>query len=74
MDYLSARCAIPLIAFFVLNGCSNLNNPCGNHMAICKEIKRQIVFNTASSNKIVVNQQSAELPRLLKAYHDEGCE
>lgn len=65
---------VPMFCFLLTNCCTSINCCQRNHEAICKELKRQIIFNQASSDKGALTEQGAALPKLLKAYHDEGCD
>ncbi len=44
-----------------------------NHVAICKELKRRIIYNGATGNNTEATQQRAELNRLNKSYNTQGC-
>ena len=44
-----------------------------NHAAVCKELKRRIVFNAATGNNTEATQQRGELNRLNKSYNAQGC-
>lgn len=51
-----------------------------NHAAICKELKRQIIFNgatqnqpRASANQPLATQQRAQLDRANQSYNQLGC-
>jgi len=49
------------------------NTADNNHAAVCKELKRRIVFNAATGNNTEATQQRAELNRLNKNYNTQGC-
>ncbi len=58
----------------LLNGCSWMQGTADNdHAAVCKELKRRIVFNAATGNNTEATQQRAELNRLNKNYNVQGC-
>ena len=50
------------------------NNTNENRLATCKELKRRIIFNGATSNDTEAVQQRAELNTLNKNYRDQGCQ
>jgi hypothetical protein len=65
-----------LSLIFALSACSyfNLNkNKADDQYARCKELKRRIIFNSASNNDMVITQKNAELENLNRTYRDEGC-
>lgn len=49
------------------------NTADNNHKAVCKELKRQIIFNGATGNNTEATQQRGELNRLNKSYNTQGC-
>ncbi|HSW68740.1 MAG TPA: hypothetical protein VLI69_01110 [Gammaproteobacteria bacterium] len=57
-----------------ISGCSLMQNTAdNNHAAVCKELKRRIVFNAATGNNTEATQQRGELNRLNKNYNMQGC-
>ncbi len=61
-----------LVAF--ISSCSLMQNTAdGNHVAVCKELKRRIIFNAATGNNTEATQQRGELNRLNKSYNAQGC-
>lgn len=57
-----------------LSSCSLMQDTAdNNHKAVCKELKRQIVFNGATGNNTEATQQRGELNRLNKSYNTQGC-
>jgi hypothetical protein len=57
-----------------LSACSMFqNNTNENRLAVCKELKRRIIFNGATSNDTKAVQQRAELNTLNQDYRDERC-
>ncbi|HSW93150.1 MAG TPA: hypothetical protein VLJ15_02200 [Gammaproteobacteria bacterium] len=57
-----------------LSSCSLMQDTAdNNHKAVCKELKRQIVFNGATGNNTEATQQRGELNRLNKSYNAQGC-
>jgi hypothetical protein len=44
-----------------------------NHKAVCKQLKRDIIFNAATGNNTEATQQRGELYRLNKSYNTQGC-
>ncbi len=63
---------ITLLAAFI-SSCSTMNTADNSHTAVCKELKRRIVFNAATGNNTEATQQRAELNRLNKNYNAQGC-
>lgn len=61
---------IILLVTFVSSCANTVDN---NHKAVCKELKRRIVFNAATGNNTEATQQRAELNRLNKNYNTQGC-
>ena len=56
-----------------LLACSDLQNTQQNQHALCKEIKRQIIVNGATSNQHLAIKQRAEMEGLTRSYHEQGC-
>ncbi|EKD54264.1 MAG: hypothetical protein ACD_60C00100G0001 [uncultured bacterium] len=44
-----------------------------DQQGFCKEVKRRIIFNGATSNNIEATQQRAELNTLNKNYNSHDC-
>ena len=58
----------------LITACSLMQNTADdNHKAICKELKRRIVFNAATGNNTKATQQRGELNQLNKNYNAQGC-
>lgn len=64
---------VALLAAFVSSCAVMQNTADNNHAAVCKELKRRIVFNAATGNNTAATQQRAELNRLNKNYNTQGC-
>ncbi|MDX1901141.1 MAG: hypothetical protein SFW66_03935 [Gammaproteobacteria bacterium] len=46
----------------------------GNHSSpTCKELKKQMIFTGATSDRTTALQQEAQSGGLSRAYRDEGC-
>jgi hypothetical protein len=57
-----------------ITSCSLFQNTAdGNHKAVCKQLKREIIFNAATGNNTEATQQRGELNRLNKSYNTQGC-
>lgn len=68
----------------VLSSCAIFqNSPEQNHIAICKQLKQQIIWNGANGSQRLWNgatgdqmmptEQRAETETLMKNYREEGC-
>ncbi len=63
-----------ITAFCVfITACALQTNPAGTQAGMCKELKRRIIFNGATSNDTVAAHQRAELGTLNQSYRDQGC-
>ncbi len=57
-----------------IGACSSMQqNTSNDRAAICKELKRRIIFNGATGNNTEATQQRAELGNLTKDYREQGC-
>jgi ABC-type Fe3+-citrate transport system substrate-binding protein len=58
----------------ILAACASMDNS-GNtdKTAICKELKRQMIFNGATGNQTKAIQQRAETDALTRNYHEHQC-
>ena len=61
-----------LAAAFLLNACSLFQTQPKN-AAVCKELKRRIIFNGATNNPQTYMQDKAQLGKLDSNYKEAGC-
>jgi predicted transglutaminase-like cysteine proteinase len=64
---------VTVLAAFVSSCAVMQNTADNNHAAVCKELKRRIIYNGSTGNNTVATQQRAELNRLNKNYNSQGC-
>lgn len=57
----------------VLASCSFMQNNDGGKYAMCKELKRRMIFNAATADQVVATQERAEMGTLTRAYREHGC-
>lgn len=68
------RILIIILLTSFASSCAIMDNIADNdHKAVCKELKRRIVFNAATGNNTAATQQRGELNRLNKSYNAQGC-
>ena len=70
---MSRKIWIILLTAFLSACTSTFSDNSTDRAAICKELKRRIVFNAATSNNTTATQQRAELNRLNRSYNSQGC-
>lgn len=64
---------ITLLTSFTASCAMMENTTDNNHKAVCKELKRRIIYNAATGNNTEATQQRGELNRLNKSYNNQGC-
>ncbi len=63
-----------ILACLLLSTCSVFQDTSDNsHIAMCKELKRRIIFNATTTNQSTATQERAYLERLHQNYRDQGC-